>query len=418
MRMKLVIHASVLIFAVCLPIVLPASSNKTSPSSTAPAFLDVRLDAPVRFLRLKRGDSLEGTVTGNVFSGYRLIIPRGSRIHLTVSGMKRGRKEQNCLWPWPIRHFRPKYEMSPRFDFANVSLPDGRRIQLQVSAVLVFDTTRLTAKAKSPEHSETETRTSLAHLRRAAKARRVPGPRLQLVVRTEDLDAEVFSKAKAGSHAPNGLSLLGIETLSTGSKAKLALTSPLTASKSRAGDRFEAILEQPMRLKSDVVLPEGTVFEGRVTKSVPPRWLNRPGYLYLRFTGLSLPENARSPIAASVAGVDVSRQSGVKIGPEGGMIAGGPGKARLLLSLGVGAGISKVTDDGYQLLAEALISTATDASTAGMARLIGFAFSGLYLLTRRGRDVTLPRYTTITVRIDRSPSLSSYDGDPTRKSAR
>ena len=49
--------------------------------------------------------------------------------------------------------------------------------------------------------------------------------------------------------------------------------------------------------------------------------------------------------------------------PERGLKAEGPGKARLRVDLGVGAGISKVSDGSYQLIVEALISTATDAST-------------------------------------------------------
>jgi hypothetical protein len=67
----------------------------------------------------------------------------------------------------------------------------------------------------------------------------------------------------------------------------------------------------------------------------------------------------------------------------------------------VTGGFAKVSDDSFQLIAEALISTATDASTAGSARLVGAAFSALYLITRHGRDVILPKYTKMDITFDR-----------------
>jgi len=53
-----------------------------------------------------------------------------------------------------------------------------------------------------------------------------------------------------------------------------------------------------------------------------------------------------------------------------------------------------------QLIVEAIISTATDASTAGSARLVATAFWGFYLITRHGQDVILPKYTKLTITLD------------------
>jgi hypothetical protein len=92
---------------------------------------------------------------------------------------------------------------------------------------------------------------------------------------------------------------------------------------------------------------------------------------------------------------------------EGGLMGARPGKARLLIDLGVTGGISKVADDSFQLIAEALVSTATDASTAGSARIVAAVFSGIYMVTRHGRDVALPRYTNIEMTFDRPAALVS-----------
>jgi hypothetical protein len=42
----------------------------------------------------------------------------------------------------------------------------------------------------------------------------------------------------------------------------------------------------------------------------------------------------------------------------------------MLINIGVTAGIAKEVDDGAQLVIEAIVSTATDASTAGTARIV------------------------------------------------
>jgi hypothetical protein len=76
------------------------------------------------------------------------------------------------------------------------------------------------------------------------------------------------------------------------------------------------------------------------------------------------------------------------------------------MNLGVSGGISSVVDDGTQLLLEAIVSSATDASTAGAARIAGVWVSGLFMLTRHGRDVVLPKFTEMEIVFDRPLSLS------------
>ena len=98
----------------------------------------------------------------------------------------------------------------------------------------------------------------------------------------------------------------------------------------------------------------------------------------------------------------------MKVDSEGGLSGGSAGKKRLLVDLGVSFGFAKVADDTFQLIAQAAVSTATDASTAGTARLIGMAIGGVLFIKRRGRDVVLPPYTMIDVRFDRSPSFPTF----------
>jgi hypothetical protein len=82
------------------------------------------------------------------------------------------------------------------------------------------------------------------------------------------------------------------------------------------------------------------------------------------------------------------------------------------MNLGVTGGISKEVDDGTQLLIEAIVSSATDASTAGTARIAGACVSGLFMLTRHGRDVVLPKFTEMDIIFDRPVSLSTTQPVP------
>jgi hypothetical protein len=194
--------------------------------------------------------------------------------------------------------------------------------------------------------------------------------------------------------------------LPAGTRCKILLLGDVSASKSKAGDVIQARLLEPVILNSTVILPAGSVFEGKVVKKTPPRWLSRAGSLYMTFTELTMPDGRRVPIAASLAGAELDARSHTRMDAEGRLRGDRPGAAWMAINLGVSAGIAKEVDDGVQLIIEAIISTATDASTAGTSRIVASAASGLYMVTRKGRDVVLPRFTEMDISLDRPVSLN------------
>jgi hypothetical protein len=199
-------------------------------------------------------------------------------------------------------------------------------------------------------------------------------------------------------------------TLAAGTQAKIVLLGDLSASKSRPGDIFQARLVEPVRNGSVVELPEGTLFEGKVERNTPPRWLSRSGSLLFTFTGLTLPGSSDvHPVLASVAGAEIDRRSHTRIDAEGQMRGERPGILWMVVNAGVAGGLAKEVDDATQLIAEALISTATDVSTAGGARVAGICASSLFMLTRHGRDVVLPRFTEMKITFVRPASLASTE---------
>ena len=159
-------------------------------------------------------------------------------------------------------------------------------------------------------------------------------------------------------------------------------------------------------MNSRVVLPAGTLFEGKVVKKTPPRWGSRAGSLSLTFTGLTLPGGNLIPIAASLAGAELDRRSHTKMDAEGQLRGERPGKAWMAINIGVTAGLAKEVDDTTQLIIEAIVSTATDASTAGTSRIVSSCISGDIHGVASGRDVVLPRFTEMDIALDRPLSVT------------
>ena len=198
----------------------------------------------------------------------------------------------------------------------------------------------------------------------------------------------------------------GPTTSASGTHAKIILLGAVSAGKSRVGDTFQARVVEPVRVNDEVVLPEGSLLDGEVVRSTPPRMLSRGGSLYLKFNKLSLPGGGPTPITATLTGIEINERSHTKVDAEGGLRADRPGKAWMLANIGVTAGLAKVADDTTQLIIEALVETATDASTAGSAKIAAACVSGVFMLTRHGRDVVIPQFTEMNVMFDRPVSLT------------
>jgi hypothetical protein len=297
---------SILILAGCLPAALLARAGETSMEAHAPVFVEVRLNSPVMFSHLKPGAVLQGEAVGNVFSGYRLAIPGGSHVSLRVSGMERRKKESGIQWPWPIIHFMSKYRNFPTFSLITVSLPGVGSTNFPVSLVTAYDEIQIAAQGPSAGKSGKDSPTR--GTRHRDKGKQASGSILELVLKTGTPQPETNTPgARMSSRSGRG-SLPGIETLAAGTETKLALLGRLSASKSRAGDPIKAVLAEPLRLSTGQVIPQGSLFEGHVRKSIAPRWLSRPGSLYLTFNRLVLPTGDSLPIAASVVGIHTNRQ--------------------------------------------------------------------------------------------------------------
>jgi hypothetical protein len=377
-----------------------AGDSQPIPSAKSDAwlYLKVQLDEKLKTSALRPGDVVNGKLARPVYSADREVFASGSQVQLTVDKVEKRRREPNDHWPWVIKAFMPRHENFPSFHASSVLGSNGISTPLQVSLVSINRERSVQAQSRKGVAGEAVPSSS-ALARDHSPTSKVTTDKIATLL-------AALPESQANAAPPT---LTGPVTLESGTHAKIILLGPVSAGKSRPGDTFQARIVEPVRVNDVVVLPEGSVLEGEVVKSTPPRWLSRGGSLYLKFNKLFVPGGGTAPITATLTGVEINERSHTKVDAEGGLRADRPGKAWLLANIGVTAGLAKVTDDTTQLIIEAIVSTATDASTAGSAKIAAACVSGVFLLTRHGRDVVIPQFTEMDVMFDRPASLPAQE---------
>ena len=369
-----------------------------------PLFVGVRLDPSVKLSALKAGDSVEGNLTRDVYSPGSRVYASGSHIRLTVSRVERKRKTPSEKWPWVAKLFLPHHENFPIFNSAAISMPDGTQSAIEASW-LSSNRMKEVKFASSHESGKklegTAAVTANPNEKESEKSpSAVRGPVLYLeAYRTSGEISEGAGWIHSGPATSS--------VVPAGTACRVLLLDDVSASKSHVGDTIRARVLEPILADSQVVIPAGSMFVGRVLKATPPRIPSRAGTLTIAFESLQLPEGQRIAVSGSLASVDVNASSPMKMDREGRLHGSRPGVLWAVINGGVAGGIAKEVDDGTQLLLEAIVSTATDASTAGTARIAGTVASTIYMLTRKGHDVVLPNHTEMAVTLNRPLTFSA-----------
>jgi hypothetical protein len=408
-------------FAIWLTAIsLPCAAAPAAPSASN-LYVKIQLSDSPKMSSLKPMDIVEGSLARAVYSGDREIFPLGSRVRLVVDHLERRRRIPNDHWPWVVNFFTPRRQNYPAFAQASVVSPAGGETRLQVSVISISRFAEVFAQPKKPEprppyaeatasSQQVESKPALPGARTGSRS---AGPLMILEAATLPGSGPGVPDVGATETGVQAYSFSQPVTIPAGTRARTVLLGSVSASKSRLGDLVQARMVEPVRLNSVTVLPAGAWFEGKVTRQTPPRRFSRAGSLYLTFTELILPDGSRISATASIAGAELEQRSRTKIDPEGQLRGDRPGAKWMLINIGVTTGIAKVTDDTLQLIIEAIVSTATDVSTAGAGRIAATCASGIFLITRRGRDVVLPRFTEIDLSLDRAVVLPATAGSDT-----
>jgi hypothetical protein len=178
-----------------------------------------------------------------------------------------------------IKAFTPRHENYPTFQSATVSSPDGKDVALRVSLISINRETEIRAQIKTKKSHGAALPGGPSN---GASAGSLPSSDQTQSNNAEPATAGgrnggLFVTLEAANPAASGegFALPGPVTLAAGTMAKIILLGGVSASKSRPGDSFQARLVEPVRLDSQVVLPEGTLLrrkgcEEHTSASVEP----------------------------------------------------------------------------------------------------------------------------------------------------
>jgi hypothetical protein len=371
----------------------------------------IALDGRVKLNKVAPGSTLEGKLTRDVYWRNAEIFSKGSTVHLVVEKLESRRKPFAVDdRPFVIHLFAPRHDLTARFRSVEVVTARGEKVPLQATFIALSQRAELSASPKKSSKEAEKPNPTGGASGANPQPHATPAPWV-LTLQVQPQDTTFSSLAAlypASPSVPEPAPCPGACTLADGTRMPLVLMAGLSAGKNRQGETVQAVLLEPVRVGASLAIPQGSILQGVLARRVPPRRLYRPGSLYLQFDHLTLPNGASAKIVASPVSAEVDRGTHMMMDAEGRIHAQNPGKARFLLDFGVTGGISKVSDDTTQMIIEAISSTATDASTAGVARFAAMGASAIFLLTRHGRDVILPPYTEMDVSLNRSVSL----GDP------
>ena len=332
----------------------------------------------------------EGHLSLPLYTRQQAPIPAGTTVRVTIDSVEKvrvptgarktlGRGIVSAFNPLDKR-VAPEYRV--KLKSAEIFAPGEHRLPLNVT-VLRAGPSRLVQpeEARDPKHSH------------ASSGPEKPGQNpkevhSRLLLRLEETiewsGPSSSADLSAASAAP-----------AQGARGRAFLLNGLSASQNQEGDRFQALLAEPLRLGGQI-FDAGTIVEGTVVRRAPPRIFSRAGLLYLRIDRLVSQQQT-----ISVDGSLVAAESGPGTPPvlddEGILRGHKPGMKNALVDLGIAYVLGKASDDIAETPIRAVGAAMSDAAVANAARYFGLAGSAVFLVARHGRDVRLPQYSEVEI---------------------
>jgi len=189
---------------------------------------------------------------------------------------------------------------------------------------------------------------------------------------------------RSESSMPRGSATVPAET-----QVSVQMLSGIHTRVNNANDLVTARLLQPVYVGGRVVLPSGSILDGRITMIRKSGRVHRPAELGLHFDEIVLPNGQAEPMAGVLAGLEKPGKLDLHLDAEGHVTAG---RALSWKTLVGGAGLGTFG---------AIRAAASGAAAASMSlSLAGVAAIGYELLWPKGHEVNLPPETRCLIRLN------------------
>lgn len=175
--------------------------------------------------------------------------------------------------------------------------------------------------------------------------------------------------------------------LAEGTKIVFTLNDTLSTKTNRQGDRFSGVVSRSVRVGDDVVIPEGSVVRGVISRVKRPGRIKGRAELSLRFDEIELPDGTRLDLAASLTDLDESEKETVT---EEGQVKGQGSKKRDAATVGAAAGIGT-----------AIGAIAGGGKGAAIGAGSGAAIGAGAVLLTRGKHIKIKRGSELAIQLDR-----------------
>ena len=352
--------------------------------------LQVELAQRTNWKHVARNSVLEGRLILPVFAGSEIAIPEGTKVSLEIESVKKVGSNSG-VWKRAgtavVRAFNPleggrPAEYAIRLSKTEIETPQG---SLVVAATALRAGYAAMIEPKIGKGGEVDTlQSSNANASNSKKGRQ------SMILRLDEgtlLPTPMVHTPRASDEASTR-------------KVHAFLLTQLSASHSRKDDAFQARLAEPVRI-ADKLFEEGSLVDGRVSQSARPRMLSRAGSLHLHIDRITSPRGTSIAVAGTLGGVEAGPGTKYALDDEGGLHGLEPGITNAVVDLSIAYALGKVTDDIAETPIRAIGAAMSDAAVANAARYFGLGASAVFLVTRHGRDVYLPRYSEIEIDLGR-----------------
>ena len=392
-----------LLLMLALPML--ASAQQTTLSSSPsdirriPQGTMIRLNLPhaTRIERLRPGTSLEATLARPLYSDKDVAIAAGTRLTFVVASFekaKRPRSTKEKLVRGIDRAFNPLDHNEPpeyALEVRDAALMGGleQTLPMRVSFLRLGRLAQIRSVARGRDQTIPADLMTVPNSKQKKHA--VETLLLQL---EQDLFVPADFQAAGKKSTPTSPIRKSTRT------ARAYLLTSMSASKNQEGDLFQARLAEPADV-GDFRFSAGSLVEGRVARSTPPRWLSRPGVLVLRVDRIVKEDGEAFDVPGTLEEAEADSSTPFVMDEEGAMHGRKPGVGNALVDIGFGYVLGKFADDLSEAPIRAIGAGMSDASVATAARYVGFGAATIFLLTRHGRDVKLPKYSEIEIEFGR-----------------